>query len=52
MNVCATDGHLIDAIGPYLSNGKNNDSSITKDIFNKTENIENWFLPDDLFFFD
>ncbi|RNA20815.1 hypothetical protein BpHYR1_007309 [Brachionus plicatilis] len=45
MIVCAEDSNLIDKIGPYLSNEKNNDSSFTKDIFDKIESLKTTKLP-------
>jgi hypothetical protein len=53
MILCATDGHIIDVIGPYLCNGSNNDASITQNIFeNNVDDIYNWFQEDDLFVVD
>ena len=48
----ATDGYIIDAIGPYLANGKNNDAYITIDMFEKSSEIQNWFEKDDIFLVD
>ncbi len=52
MMIVATDGHIIDAIGPYLADGKNNDASIAKDIFQSINQAEKWFSKDDIFVVD
>ena len=52
MMLVATDGYIIDAIGPYLANGKNNDANITIDMFEKSSEIQNWFEKDDIFVVD
>ena len=52
INICSTDGTLIETIGPYLSNGKNNDAKITMDIFKKFDDAGNWFLPEDFIIVD
>ena len=52
MMLVATDGYIIDAIGPYLANGKNNDANITIDMFEKSTEIQNWFETNDIFVVD
>lgn len=53
MILVATDGHIIDVVGPYISNGHNNDASITQDIFTRNLNeICDFFEEDDLFVVD
>ena len=53
MLVVASDGYIITVIGPYLADGKNNDTKITKHAFgNNVENIKNWFQADDVMVVD
>jgi len=52
MMIVSTDGHIIEVIGPYLADGKNNDAGITKDILENTTCAENWFAKEDIFVVD
>jgi len=53
MILSATDGYIVDVIGPYICNGKNNDASITLDVFNQNINdLENYFQKLDVFVVD
>lgn len=53
MLLVATDGYIIDTVGPYLADGKNNDASILIDTFDKNiSDIESNFQPDDIFVVD
>lgn len=52
MIIAATDGYVIDCIGPYMSDGENNDANITKNILGKIVDFHNWFYPADLFVVD
>ena len=47
-----TDGRIIDTIGPYLANGKNNDANILNNIYDNIEDIEECFQPNDIFICD
>jgi hypothetical protein len=43
MMIVTTTGYIIDCIGPFFSDFKNNDASIMKDILlNNTGNILRW----------
>ncbi len=42
----------MDAIGPYLANGSNNDANMTKDILTKQTELKNFFKPNDIFVVD
>jgi len=53
MVMCATDGHIIDVVGPFICNGKNNDASMTEDILaNKINQLEHFFEKMDVFVVD
>ncbi len=53
MMVVSTSGKIIECYGPYLSNGKNNDSSILIDSFKKNAfSFRSFFNENDLFVVD
>ena len=53
MVIVATDGYIISTMGPYLSDFKNNDASMTKHIMlNNREGIMDWLRPGDMFIVD
>jgi hypothetical protein len=53
MMLVSTDDYIIDTIGPYLADGKNNDAKIMEDIFRKNVNdIEDFFENRDIFIVD
>ena len=53
MIVCATDGYIVDAIGPYKANARNNDASIMNSIIcDKKYNFINESYEDDIFVVD
>jgi hypothetical protein len=45
-------GYILDAIGPYLANGNNNDANMTQDIINKQSQLKNYFKENDIFIVD
>lgn len=52
MMIVASDGYIIDVIGPFVSDSSNNDASMTKHILEKIEGAKNWFLQDNVFIVD
>ncbi|CAF2002112.1 unnamed protein product [Rotaria magnacalcarata] len=53
MIICATDGYIISAIGPYLSDWYNNDAVITKHILlNNKEEVQDWLVEKDIMIVD
>ncbi|CAF3200987.1 unnamed protein product [Rotaria sp. Silwood2] len=53
MIICATDGYIISAVGPYLSDWYNNDASITKHILlSNKEEIHDWLVEKDIMIVD
>ena len=49
MFITATDGYIIDVVGPFLCDSKNNDSSILKHYFwNNLNEILGWIEEDDI----
>lgn len=51
--ITSTDGYIVDVMGPYLSNGKNNDSSIIKHIITSNSgDIMDFLKEDDVFIVD
>ena len=51
--IISTDGYIIDVMGPYLSNGKTNDSSIIKRIITSNSgNIMDYLKEDDVLIVD
>lgn len=53
MMIVTTSGYIVDIIGPYFANGKNNDSGITTHVFNKNiSNIQAWVQGLDVFIVD
>lgn len=51
--ITSTDGYIVDVMGPYLSNGKNNDASIIKHIItSNTGNIMEFLKDDDVLIVD
>lgn len=53
MIIVTTSGYFISVIGPYLSNPKNNDSSILEDIVkNNIGEIKTWVHQNDIFVID
>lgn len=53
MIICASDGYIISAVGPYLSDWYNNDASITKHILlNNKEEVHDWLVEKDIMIVD
>ncbi|CAF3854928.1 unnamed protein product [Rotaria sp. Silwood1] len=53
MMIVSTDGYIISAMGPYLSDGKNNDAEITKNIiYNNKQGILDWLAAGDVIVVD
>lgn len=52
MVIVSTTGYIIEALGPYLANGANNDASITEHIMKDNEVINNFFEKNDKFIVD
>ncbi|XP_061179571.1 uncharacterized protein LOC133188208 [Saccostrea echinata] len=53
MMIVGTDGYILDAIGPYLADGRNNDASILTSIMkNDTERLKTWLSDGDIFVLD
>ena len=53
MMVVGTDGYILSVLGPYLSNGKNNDASILKHMIKgNAEEMLTWLQEGDLFVVD
>ena len=53
MMVVGTDGYNLSVLGPYLADGKNNDSAILNSIIQgNVEEIKNWLEKDDLLVVD
>ena len=53
MMIVGTDGYILDAIGPYLADGRNNDASILIIIMkNDTERLKTWLSDGDIFVLD
>ena len=53
MLVVASDGFIIDVIGPFLCNGRNNDASITEEVLSESSyDISDWFERGDVFVVD
>ncbi|XP_071181323.1 uncharacterized protein [Mytilus edulis] len=49
MVVVGTDGYILSVLGPYLSNGKNNDAAITKHMVAvNAEGMNEWLQQDDV----
>ena len=49
MVIVASDGYILNVLGPYRSDGKNNDASITKHILRKNEeDIKHWVQENDV----
>ena len=53
MIIVASDGYIIDFVGPYIGNGANNDASITQDIMEKNINdLDAFFEQNDIIVVD
>ncbi|CAF3342724.1 unnamed protein product [Rotaria socialis] len=53
MIICATDGYIISAIGPYLSDWYSNDAAIIKHILlNNKEEVQDWLVEKDIIIVD
>ncbi|XP_062608957.1 uncharacterized protein LOC134270728 [Saccostrea cucullata] len=53
MVIVGTDGYILSVLGPYFSDGHNNDAAITQHaITNNVENMASWFRKDDVFLVD
>ena len=48
MSIVFPDGYVLDSIGPYLSDGKNNDAGITQHIMSLNTELENWMEEGDV----
>lgn len=49
MVVVGTDGYILSVLGPYLSNGKNNDAAITRHMVTRnSEGMNDWLQDNDL----
>ena len=48
MSIVLPNGYVLDTLGPYLSDGKNNDAGITKHIFNSNQSLCDWLRPGDV----
>lgn len=53
MMVCSTTGYILGVFGPYYADYRNNDSAITKHIFERNlDNIKTWLKDDDILVVD
>jgi len=53
MMLISNDGLIVETVGPYLADGKNNDAKIMEDMFKANLNdIENYFERKDIFIVD
>jgi len=53
MMVTTTDGYIVNVLGPYFADGKNNDAAITKPMFEtNADSISQWMLQDDILILD
>jgi hypothetical protein len=51
--ITSTDGYILDVMGPYFANGKNNDSSIiTHIVKSNSGNFMNFMKEDDILIVD
>jgi 3-deoxy-D-arabino-heptulosonate 7-phosphate (DAHP) synthase len=49
MMVVSTTGHIISSLGPYFSDGKNNDANILiHDLKTNAEDLSNWLREGDI----
>ncbi len=52
MSIVFPDGYVLEAIGPYLSDGKNNDAGITKHIIHTHQELIDWMEDEDVAILD
>ncbi|XP_062613816.1 uncharacterized protein LOC134275563 [Saccostrea cucullata] len=52
MMFVASDGYIVDILGPYLADGKNNDANILNKTLLKDDALLNWLKEDDIFVLD
>lgn len=51
--IVASDGYIIDILGPYLADGKNNDAAIlNKHLLGDENGLYNWAKKDDILVLD
>ena len=48
MSIVLPNGYVLETLGPYLSDGKNNDAGFTKHIFNSNKSLCDWLRPGDV----
>ena len=48
MSVVLPDGYVLDSVGPYFADGKNNDSGITQHILSLHEDLTSWMSEGDV----
>ena len=48
MSLVFPDGYVLDSIGPYLADGKNNDAGITEHILNLHGDLAEWLSEGDV----
>ena len=48
MSLVFPDGYLLDSIGPYMADGKNNDAGITEHILNLHGDLADWISESDV----
>ena len=53
MVITASDGYIIDILGPFLADGKNNDAAILNSLlYNKESSLRKWLAQNDIFVVD
>lgn len=48
----ASDGYIVDIMGPYLADSENNDANILNKTLLKDDTLLNWLREDDIFVLD
>ena len=52
MSIVLPDGYVLETIGPYMSDGKNNDANMTRHIIIEQQNLINFMNDDDVMILD
>ena len=49
MSIVLPDGYVLDTLGPYFRDGKNNDAGMTRHIVKHNQDLMQWMEQDDVF---